>query len=85
MLNSHQIRAARALLRWSAQELADKACLGISTVQRMEGADNIPSASANNLDAVQKTLEAAGIVFLPDGANIDGGPGVRLKRNALDQ
>ncbi len=79
MLTSHQIRAARALLRWSAQELADEASLGISTVQRMEGADNVPSASASNLDAVQKALESAGIIFLPDGINVDGGPGVRLK------
>ena len=75
MLTSDQIRAARALLRWSAQDLAGKAGIGISTVQRMENAEGVPSASGKNLEAVQRTLERAGVEF----TNGDS-PGVRLKR-----
>ena len=74
MITSDQIRAARALLRWSAQELAASAKVGISTVQRMEGAEGVPSASGRNLEAVQRVLEAAGVEF----TNGDT-PGVRLK------
>jgi transcriptional regulator with XRE-family HTH domain len=66
MLTSHQIRAARALLRWSAQKLADETRLGLSTVQRMEGAEDVPSASGRNLEAVQRCLETAGIEFIEE-------------------
>jgi transcriptional regulator with XRE-family HTH domain len=77
MLTSDQIRAARALIRWSAQELAEKAGIGISTVQRMENADGVPSASGKNLATIQRVLESAGVVFIPENG---GGPGVRLKK-----
>ena len=77
MLTSDQIRAARALLRWSAQDLADKAGIGISTVQRMENAEGVPSASGKNLEAVQRTLEKAGVEFITENG---GGPGVRLRK-----
>ncbi len=76
MLTSDQIRAARALVKWSAQELADNVGLGISTVQRMEGADGVPSSSAKNLAAVQTALEKAGVEFIAENG---GGAGVRLR------
>ena len=76
MLTSHQIRAARALLRWTAQTLADKAELGISTILRMEAAEEVPSASGRNLEAVQRCLEAAGIQFLEEDGR---GVGVKFR------
>ncbi len=76
MITSDQIRGARALLRWSAQELATNAEVGISTVQRMEGAEGVPSASARNLAAVQGVLEVAGVEFTNGDV-----PGVRLRRD----
>ncbi len=75
MLTSDQIRSARAMLRWSAQKLATKAGVGVSTVQRMENAVGVPSASGKNLDAVQRALEAGGVTF----TNGDE-PGVKLRR-----
>ena len=39
VLTGEQIRAARAILRWKAVELAEKAGVGLSTVQRAEQAD----------------------------------------------
>ena len=39
MISGAQVRAARALLGWTAKELARKAGVGISTVQRIENAD----------------------------------------------
>ena len=79
MLTSHQIRAARALLRWSAQKLADEVRLGLSTVQRMEGAEDVPSASGRNLEAVQRCLEAAGIAFIEDDGR---GTGVKFRSSS---
>lgn len=77
MLTAEQIRAGRALVRMSAQELADKAGVGISTVQRMEGAEGVPSASTKNLEAVERALQQAGVEFIAENG---GGPGVRLAK-----
>ena len=75
MITSNQIRAARALLRWDRGKLAATAKVGISTVQRMEGAEGVPSAWGRNLAAVQRVLEAAGVEFINGDT-----PGVRLRK-----
>jgi len=77
MITSEQIRAARALLRWSAQDLADKSEIGFRTVQRFESESGIPASRTSNLIAIRKVFEAAGVVFIDQ--NEEGGPGVRLK------
>lgn len=71
-LTAGQIRAARGFVGWSARELAEKANLGLSTVQRIEAGGSITPA---NRDAIQRTLEAAGVQFIPENG---GGAGVRL-------
>ena len=76
MITSCQIRAARALLNWSARELADKSKVGVATIRRMELADGIPSSNAQTLDLIEKTLEKSGIEFV---GSPDDRPGVRLK------
>ena len=76
MISSAQIRAARALLRWSALDLAEKSKVGVATIRRIELTDGIPSSNARTLDSLLKTLEMAGIEFIgtPEDA-----PGVRLR------
>ncbi len=76
MITSDQIRAARALIRWSAEDLASESGVGLSTIRRMESADGVPAASARNLASIQEALEKAGVQFVPRNG---GGPGVRLK------
>jgi hypothetical protein len=51
--------------------LAEKSGVGISTIQCIEGEDGFPAARGGNIDAVYKTLSAAGVTFLPE--NDDGG------------
>lgn len=77
MIDSDQIRAARALLRWSAEELAKRAQVSLSTIRRMEADSGIPSTSAKNLEAVERSLSDAGIEFI---AKNGGGTGVRWKK-----
>ena len=77
MITSDQIRAARALLRWSAEELANKAQLGVATIRRIEADEGVPSSNARTLDILQKTLETAGVEFV--GTPQDR-PGVRKAR-----
>ena len=76
MITSDQIRAARALLRWSGKDLAEKTDLGFSTLMRLEVLEGVPSAQAKTLEAIQKALEEAGIEFL---GTPEEGAGVRWK------
>jgi hypothetical protein len=76
-LTSAQIRAARALLRWSAVDLAREAELGLATIQRAEVARHETSMTAANDVAVRRALEAAGVEFIDENG---GGPGVRLRK-----
>jgi ribosome-binding protein aMBF1 (putative translation factor) len=76
MVTGSQIRAARAILRWSAETLAQRAAVGIQTIKRMEAVDGVPPGRATTLSDVQRTLEAEGIEFIEENG---GGPGVRLK------
>jgi transcriptional regulator with XRE-family HTH domain len=76
-LTSAQIRAARALLRWSAEDLARASALGITTIRRAELTENETSLTAANDLAIRRTLEAAGVEFIDENG---GGPGVRLRQ-----
>ncbi len=82
MLRAGQIRAARALLRWSAAELAIRSGLSERTVQRMEAAEGVPAGLTKNLELVQKTLEDAGVIFIDAD---EEGPGVRLRGDRSGQ
>lgn len=75
-MNVEQCRAARALLNWSAADLATKAQLGSATVRRFESSRPVQSAS---VDAMRLALEQAGVVFIGNGeASRRAGHGVRL-------
>jgi transcriptional regulator with XRE-family HTH domain len=74
-----QVRMARAFLKWSVAELAEKSGVGVSTIQRIEGEEGFPTARGGNIDAVYKTLVAAGVTFLPE---TEDGIGVRGKHKA---
>jgi hypothetical protein len=76
-LSSSQIRAARALIRWSANDLARASSLGLNTIKRAELAEDKTSLTVANDLAVRRVLEAAGVEFI-DGNG--GGPGVRLRK-----
>lgn len=76
MLLSEQIRAARALLDWNQDRLAQEAGVGPSTVKRMEAHAGPATGQAESVWKIQTALEKAGVTFISeDGTN---GPGVRL-------
>lgn len=76
-LTPAQSRAARGLLDWSQTQLAKNSNLSESTVRDFEKGRRQPSV--NNLAAIERALETAGVIFLADGETAGGGPGVRLK------
>jgi ribosome-binding protein aMBF1 (putative translation factor) len=76
MITGSQVRAAKALLKWSGTDLSLNAKVSISTIRRIEARDGLPDASSVKvLNAIKLAFEEAGIEFL--GAP-DNKPGVRL-------
>lgn len=61
MITPSQIKAARALLGWSQQDLADRAIVALNTVRRIEAGQGDPRVSS--VGRIQAALEAAGIEF----------------------
>jgi transcriptional regulator with XRE-family HTH domain len=75
-LTSAQIRAARALIRWSAEDLARESAVSVTTVRRAELTASETSMTAANDLALRRALEAAGVEFIDENG---GGAGVRLR------
>jgi hypothetical protein len=76
-ISSAQMRAARALLRWTALDLAAASKVGVATIRRAEVVDGeIPVTNANEA-AIRRALETAGIDFIDDNG---GGEGVRFRK-----
>ena len=75
LITGDQIRAGRALLRWSADDLAREASVGVATIRRFEAISGLPSGQLRVLDSMKIALEAAGIEFI---GTPDDRPGVRL-------
>jgi len=76
-LTSAQIRAGRALIRWSAEDLAQACALAVTTIRRAELTEQQTSLTAANDLAIRHALEAAGVDFIPENG---GGVGVRLRK-----
>jgi transcriptional regulator with XRE-family HTH domain len=70
-----QCRAARGLLDWSQQELANRAKVGIVTIRQFESGSSEPRRST--LQVIKTAFEAAGVEFIDENG---GGPGVRVRK-----
>ena len=75
MITPAQSRAARGLLAWSQQDLANEAGVGIVTVHQLEAGTSQPRRAT--LDVIKRAFERAGVEFIDENG---GGPGVRLRR-----
>lgn len=82
MITARQTRAARALLGWTQETLADKALVSLTALKRLESENDLKVHESTG-DQVRRALEAAGIVFLAS----DRGEGVMIVQGAekLDQ
>ena len=76
LLTSAQIRAARALIRWSAEDLARASAVGVTTIRRAELTEEKTALTAANDLSIRRALELAGVEFIPENG---GGAGVRLR------
>jgi transcriptional regulator with XRE-family HTH domain len=72
-----QIKAARALLGWSQDELAAAAAISIPTIKRLEAGDGPLGGRRETGDQICNALQLAGIEFIAENG---GGAGVRLRK-----
>jgi transcriptional regulator with XRE-family HTH domain len=75
MITGVQIRAARNALKWTTEQLAERAGVTSRTIKRFEATDEVPPSRSGTLFEVQKAFEAAGIEFI--GSPNDR-PGIRF-------
>ena len=76
-LTSEHVRAARALLRWEQQTLADRSGVSLPSIKRLETKIGPMGAYESTVAAIRGTFEKAGIEFLNHGE-----PGVRLRKRS---
>ena len=75
MITPSQCRAARGVLDWTQQELADAARIGVATIRLFEG--EAAESRHATLAVLRRAFELAGIEFIDENG---GGPGLRLRK-----
>jgi transcriptional regulator with XRE-family HTH domain len=76
MITGGQIRSARATLRWSVHQLAERAGVSIQTIKRFEATEGVPRSRTQTLLEIKAALETAGIEFI---GTPEDGPGIRAR------
>jgi transcriptional regulator with XRE-family HTH domain len=73
MIKRQQIAAARALLSWKREELAERAGISLRTLARFESGEG--DITSSKLEKLETALLDEGIEFLDGGVSLE-----RLKR-----
>jgi transcriptional regulator with XRE-family HTH domain len=70
MITVRQVKAARALLDWSREDLAESAGISYRTITRLERIDGPLRGSRESRDAIRAALESTGIKFIAAGVQL---------------
>jgi hypothetical protein len=79
ILTPAQCRAARALIEWSLERLSQASATDLQTIRNFEVRFRRPDEKT--LRRLRITLEAAGVMFIPENGR---GAGVRFKFNTRE-
>jgi transcriptional regulator with XRE-family HTH domain len=74
-ITAAQCRAARGLLGWTQQTLADRAGIGTVAINQLE--NDVSQPRRATLDVIRRAFEAAGVEFIDENGR---GAGVRLRK-----
>jgi predicted transcriptional regulator len=77
VIKPEQSRAARGLLDWTQQDLANQAGVSIITVHQLEAGSSQPRRAT--LDVIRRAFERAGVEFIDENG---GGAGLRLRKRS---
>jgi transcriptional regulator with XRE-family HTH domain len=72
-----QIKAARALLAWSQEQMAEQSSVSVPTVKRLESSDGPIGGRPETIGKIVAALESGGVEFT-NGSQ----PGVRMRGEA---
>jgi len=75
MIGKRQVAAARGLLNWSRQELADRAEVSLRTIARFESGEG--DITASKLEKLEDVMLDVGITFVDGGVTLES-----LKRDS---
>jgi transcriptional regulator with XRE-family HTH domain len=78
MLQVAQLRAARALLGWRQEDIAQAAKVSVATIRRIESQEGLLTGYVSTLVKIQAALEQAGIQFIDEDET--GGLGIRIAK-----
>ena len=74
-----QIKAARELLGWSQEAIAESSGVSIPTIKRLEATGGELGGRPETGEKIVAALEKAGVEFIAENG---GGPGVRIRKSA---
>jgi predicted transcriptional regulator len=74
-ISIRQVKAARSLLDWPQERLAQASGVSLPTVRRLEAADGDLGGRKDTAEKIVAALESAGVEFTNDDQ-----PGVRLRK-----
>ena len=77
MISIRQVKAARALLGWSQDDLARHSTVSKPTIARLETSEGTLGGYAETRGKILGALKAAGVIFIEENGE---GPGVRLRK-----
>jgi transcriptional regulator with XRE-family HTH domain len=77
VITTRQVKAARALLGWSQEDLARRSGVSEPTIARLETLDGPLAGRESTAQKIQIALDAGGVEFIAENG---GGPGVRLRK-----
>ena len=77
MITTRQVKAARALLGWSQEDLARRSGISEPTIARLESAEGELGGREDTGEKIKKAIVNAGVEFIDENG---GGPGVRLRK-----
>lgn len=72
-----QIKAGRALLAWSQEDLAAAASVSVPTIKRLEATDGLLGGRVGTSQKIIYALANAGLEFIHENG---GGAGVRVRK-----
>ena len=85
MITREQIKAARALLGWNAEDLAKHAGVSVATIRRLEAkGGSLSNVTIGKYDGMTSALRDAGVTFLNEqpgtlGVCIEGPSSVQME------
>jgi transcriptional regulator with XRE-family HTH domain len=75
-VTSEQIKAARALLRWSQSDLAQRSGISLPSIKRLEAQPGPLAAQARTIEDLRDAFNRVGVQFFDEGGFL----GVRIKK-----